>query len=93
MHQMLQCYRYQICRSWSKRRLYHDGLGTPQSQRASIPRLFTPRTILKDTRREGGREGGVRKREGGKEGIKRRREGRERRREGLGGKAINNDYS
>ena len=80
---MLHCYRYQICRSWSKRRLYHDGLGTAQSQRASIPRLFTPQTILKDTR-EGGREGGVRKREGGKEGIKRRREGRERRREGFG---------
>ena len=56
-------------------RLYHDGLGTAQSQRACIPRLLTPRTILKETRREGGREGGREEvvgrrgeREGGKEG-------------------------
>ena len=50
----------------------------PSQQRASIPRLFTPRTILKDTRREGGRG----EKEGGREGGDQEKERGEGKKEG-----------
>ena len=76
MHQMLQCYRYQICRSWSKRRLY-------------IPRWLGNSPVTEGLYsannseiHKGGREGGRCEKEGGREGGDQEKERGEGKKEG-----------